>query len=173
MFQSGTIEQRFRSKVFVAEPDACWPWSGASLPRGYGKITDVAGRTLLAHRVAWELEHGEIPAGMLVLHHCDNPRCCNPAHLYVGTYADNSADALSRGRMPRGDGHYSRRFPSLVSRGEGHTFARLTDEDIPSVFVLRAAGWSIRRIARYFNIAANSIKVILNGTGWRHVWGAI
>jgi hypothetical protein len=86
-----------------AGPDACWPWTGALFrpgPRGYGMNYGRIKRnrrTLHAHRVAWELAHG--PTGELfVLHKCDNPPCCNPAHLFLGTAADNMADKVRKGR---------------------------------------------------------------------------
>ena len=79
-------------------PDACWPWQGARLPRGYGKMTGAG----YAHRIAWELENGPVPAGMYVCHHCDNPPCCNPAHLFTGDAAANNADMDAKGRSGRG-----------------------------------------------------------------------
>lgn len=79
-------------------PDACWPWLRARSRRvrGYGRFTqDGVGRD--AHREAWERTHGPVPAGLFVLHTCDVPHCCNPAHLYLGTQTDNMRDRKARG----------------------------------------------------------------------------
>jgi len=81
-------------------PD-CWVWPGAHDRNGYGTIK-ADRRTWATHRLAWTLTYGPIPAGLLVCHHCDNPPCCRPDHLFLGTAADNSADMVSknRGRRP-------------------------------------------------------------------------
>ena len=81
------------SRVLIGAPDECWPCGSSS---HYGK----AGGTT-AHRWTWMLLHGEIPDGLLVCHTCDNPPCCNPGHLFLGTAKDNVRDAMNKGRRPR------------------------------------------------------------------------
>lgn len=95
------IEQRFWTKVKGGEPDDCWLWTGATI-KGYGQISGWLNgkkRPLYAHRLAWEFAHGLIPDGLEVLHQCDVPLCVNVAHLFLGTQADNLADARSKGRL--------------------------------------------------------------------------
>jgi hypothetical protein len=75
----------------------CWPWTGTRSPKGYGFIW-LDGTNRRVHRVVYELAIGPIPDDMWVLHHCDNPPCCNPAHLWLGTNADNMRDMLAKGR---------------------------------------------------------------------------
>lgn len=95
------VEARFWSKVDMSGgTDVCWRWMGAMLKTGYGGVK-IGGVSQRAHRVAFELAGNEIPVGMMVLHSCDNPLCCNPAHLRVGSAADNTADARERGRIPK------------------------------------------------------------------------
>lgn len=80
-----------------AGPDACWPWTGSTFRSGYGQIGNRH-LPVLAHRAAHQLTHGAIPRGACVLHRCDNPLCCNPAHLFVGSARDNARDKAAKGR---------------------------------------------------------------------------
>lgn len=91
------IIARFWSKVAVRSFDECWPWTAHVMQGGYGRIK-INGRHESAHRLAYRLGRGPIPAGLLVRHKCDNAGCCNPFHLVVGTQQQNVADAIRRGR---------------------------------------------------------------------------
>ena len=78
----------------------CWTWTRATNKAGYGKIGSGEGAgTLATHRVSWELTNGPVPDGLFVLHRCDNPPCCNPAHLFLGTSRDNTLDMIAKGRQ--------------------------------------------------------------------------
>jgi hypothetical protein len=92
---------KFWNGVAVTGTDECWNWTAWLTPCGYGAISS-RGRTHRANRVSWELHNREpIPAGMFVLHSCDNRACVNPAHLRLGTARDNAQDAKSRKRWPQ------------------------------------------------------------------------
>lgn len=90
---------QFWMRVAIAEPKDCWPWTGTLKEKGYG-MAWYAGRSHHAHRLAWQLANRQaIPAGLQVCHACDNPPCCNPAHLWIGTNRDNTLDSVAKGRQ--------------------------------------------------------------------------
>jgi len=104
--------QRFARMVKRAGPDDCWEWQGAR-SHGYGRLK-FRGKLFLAHRVAYTLAHGPITdVRMLVMHSCDNPPCCNPAHLSLGSYLDNARDMDAKGRAKR-PGPKSRLTPDMI-----------------------------------------------------------
>jgi hypothetical protein len=171
------LSDRFWPKVARGQPDECWPWTACRHAFGYGKI-GVAGRVEFAHRVAWTLTNGPIPAGLYVLHHCDNPPCCNPAHLWLGTYADNNADKAAKGRSHRperrpvwvmyGDANPSRKYPGIQA-GERNGFAKLTAADALSIRARSEAGESNASIARAYGLPTATIWKVVHRESWRHV----
>jgi len=118
---------------------------------GYGN-TVIAGRNVRVHRVAWELANGPIPEGLHVLHKCDNRACLNPAHLFLGTNADNVADRTSKGRGV-----------NPVIRGEAHYAAKLPDETIAGMHARRALGWRYTDIAAWAGCSANHVGSVIRG----------
>lgn len=118
-----TTGERFWSKVNIQGPWDCWEWKRHRNEDGYGSFR-FRGGMRLAHRVAWILSVGEIPDDLGVLHHCDNPACCNPAHIFLGTQLDNMRDAKRKGRLARGDTHSSRTKPESVARGDRNGMRR-------------------------------------------------
>src|SRR5207237_6240778 len=95
-----SLRERFWSHVDATSD--CWVWTAARTPLGYGVAADEQRRARRAHRISWQLAHGPIPEGLRVLHHCDNPPCVRPSHLFLGTQFDNMADARQKGRTASG-----------------------------------------------------------------------
>jgi hypothetical protein len=97
--KTATVVERFRRYVDVGNANDCWQWTAGLSASGYGRVGDGNRQYVLAHRLAWELANEQsVPEGLHVLHACDNRRCCNPGHLWVGTNADNVADRHAKGR---------------------------------------------------------------------------
>lgn len=122
--------------------DGCWGWAASKSAYGYGWVRHGS-KTLLAHRAAYEVAHGPIPDGMVVRHSCDNPECTNPAHLLLGTHADNVADKVARGRQ---------------HRGEKHPFTKVKDADLQVARQLRAQGMSWASISRRFGVGRDAVR---------------
>lgn len=96
------ISERFWNGVSVGEPESCWMWNRHRDPRGYGRI-NIFHHVWLAHRISFLLNNGHLEESMHICHHCDNPPCCNPAHLFEGTDLDNQRDACLKGRHIKGE----------------------------------------------------------------------
>lgn len=126
---------------------------------GYGAM-NVDGIIVQAHRVSYRASNGEIPKGLLVRHKCDNPPCVNPAHLLLGTYADNVRDMVERGRA-----NYVRE----KTRGERNALAKLKDKDVPEIRHLRSLGLSKEKIALRYSVSRSTIHLLLKGRTWTHV----
>jgi hypothetical protein len=155
-----TLEARFWAKV--AKSDGCWEWTG-STSRGYGKIGIGHTKTISAHRASYEMHLGEIPAGLVVCHRCDNKRCVRPDHLFLGTQADNMADMRAKGR-----GSKPPRHTNFV-RGEASGRAKLTDDDVRTIRAGHADGATRRELSLRFGVGKSTIEAICVGRTWRHV----
>lgn len=132
--------------------EACWLWTGAAGPDGYGTIR-LHGKWWRSNRLAWTLAYGEIPPGQWVLHRCDNPRCCRPDHLFLGTAADNSIDMIRKSR-----GGWQRR-PHRPG-------AKLTEVQVAEIRALRETGESQTAIARKYGMDPSSVSRICTGEYW-------
>ena len=149
-------------------PDACWPWTTSKDKHGYGRVWEGK-RYTRAHRRAHELENGAIPDGIIVCHSCDNPRCCNPAHLWLGTHADNAADRDTKGRSARGEAHGARRHPDRMARGEAHGRTKLTAVDVAAIRAARSSGFTYVNIGRMFSISQTQARNIALKLKWKHL----
>lgn len=154
---AGTQEE-FWSNVNQDAADGCWTWQGRLIgsrrPGGqYGGYC-YGGRQWYTHRLAYYLSLGPIPDGLKVRHTCDNPPCCNPAHLLLGTQADNMRDKKERGR---------------AARGERSHAAKVTEQIVADIRRRRAAGEPRLQVAAEYGISYTAVFSIERGRSWGHV----
>lgn len=162
---------RFWSSVEVGAPNECWPWKLSRSSGGYGQF-QLGGRPVKAHRMAFYLFYGVNPEGKFVLHDCDNPPCCNGAHLFAGTAADNSADCAAKGRLNSPSGKRSGRYtrPDRTARGEDVGGAKLTADDVREMRRLYLTGdYSQQDLAERFGVGRENVGQIVRGDHWQHI----
>lgn len=148
-------ERRFWSKVDKRGDGECWEWVGGSSDKdGYGVFYRSEPRgNVRSHRYSWQLAHRD-PGDLLLLHTCDNRKCCNPGHLFLGTHQDNQADKVAKQRQARGE-------------QTGH--AKLNAEKVRAIRARLAAGVPRKVVADEFGIAQSGVAKIASGESWRHV----
>lgn len=137
--------------------DGCLEWLGARDPRDYGRI-GILGRTFFAHRIAFEYANGPIQSGLSICHHCDNPPCFEPEHLFAGRHADNMADMARKGRAGGGPQVWGERHPMRVL-----SFAQV--EDIRRRFVGGPHGNRVA-LAAEFGVTKEAIWKAATGRTW-------
>ena len=186
MSKSKSLEERFWEKVDKRGPDDCWEWKGGISGNGYGTFW-LERQSFRAHRVFYELFIGKIPNGLLVCHTCDNPKCVNPNHLFLGTYKDNMQDAVKKGKLlgARGDRNGSHTHPERVARGdrsgvrlhpekwpkgEDHHYSKLDNNKVKEIRQLYASGIiTQRKLAIKFGVKQSTIGAIVNNITWKHI----
>lgn len=148
-----TLRETF--EALILSKDDCWIFSRAH-SNGYGRFS-FKGIRYYAHRVSWILYKGDIPNGLNVLHECDNPICCNPDHLFLGTQSDNALDMVSKNRH-------------VVYKGESNTNHVLTEADVVVIREKFSSGYySHRELAEKFDVTKSTITKIINRETWSHV----
>lgn len=153
MYAEGFVE-RFTAK-YVKDESGCWVWTASTAGKGYGQIkVPSQRRQVYAHRVAYELSKGPIPIGRLVCHTCDNPKCVNPDHLFLGSAKDNLQD------MKRKDRHL---------RGDRNAKAVLTESQVREIRGLSDTGYRQHELAKRFGVSQMTISRIVRGERWTHV----
>lgn len=147
--------------------DECWEWQGHCVPNGYGSLR-VNGKDTGTHRFAYTISVGPIPDGLFVLHTCDNPPCCNPAHLWLGTNQDNMDDMARKDRRKNGDGgkSYFHDHPE-TRRGERNSRAKLTDDDVRRIRELYTQGMTQVELGQMFGVNQTNIGRAIRR--WKHV----
>jgi hypothetical protein len=154
---SEDVRIRFWNKVDTSGAGECWPWLGAKKPGGYGNVR-IDGTYLVAHRVAFEIATNiKIPQGLVAMHLCDNPSCCNPAHLVLGTQKANVGDMLLK----------CREYRAGIARGVRNGNAKLTEAEASEIRGLCKEGLSQSHVGKQFGVSQTTISNIINNKTWR------
>lgn len=159
-YEKEPIAKRFERKVQRGARGACHEWLATKNRAGYGVFgiwKDGSSTTVLAHRFAFELAGGEIPAGLQVRHKCDNPGCCNPAHLEVGTHQDNMRDMVERNRVGYG----------TVTGERGYN--QLTAAKVKAIRRAHASGATQASLADKYGVSGPTIHHVVHRKRWKHV----
>jgi hypothetical protein len=146
-----TVPRDFWSRIDVGRPDECWPWRGSVDRYGYGRVKFLY-KTMSASRAAYIIATGTNIGDMLVCHHCDNPKCCNPSHLYAGTKSDNERDKYRRGRA--------------TQAGANNSASKLTKEAVENIRRLFKQGMSNVAIGQMLGVHHSTISKIRTGQSW-------
>ena len=147
------LKKSLEAKIQITP--SCW-WFLAGPSNRYGQIK-FAGKQMLAHRVSFEVYNGDIPAGLVVRHRCDNPRCVNPDHLILGTYAENSQDMIDRGRAYHGG-------PGTPAKGIANGNAKLSFKAVQKLRELWATGeFKREELGYFFQINQSHVWRLVNG----------
>lgn len=152
-------EDRFWEKVDKHCQSGCWEWRGSILAKsGYGQFRGggKGSKMWKAHRYSWFLHHGAAPDDLMVCHHCDNRKCVNPVHLFLGTQMENIADAIRKGRN---------------ARGETIGTSVLGREDVLIIRALCGVGASRADVARMIGVGWTTVEHITSGATWKSLDG--
>lgn len=156
---SKNVGERLWKRIDVKEADLCWPWKGHVNEWGYGSIS-YKGKTWGTHRLAYMLKNGPVPDGLFVCHTCDNPRCCNPSHLWLGTAKDNFHDAVKK----------SRNTLKICKPGEGNGHHKLTTDQV--IEIRRSyphSGKTMKQIGIEYGVSRDAIFDVIRRRKWKHV----
>jgi predicted XRE-type DNA-binding protein len=152
--------ERFWNKVEVKGEDDCWNWVRRLSEDGYGQYT-FHGSSQIASRVSYFIHHGPFEKKLFVCHSCDNRKCVNPNHLWLGTHQDNMDDMVNKKR-------------SISHKGENNLTAKLKKEDIVKIRELFAQNsFTQRELAVIYNVSASNISIIVQGMTWKDEGGPI
>ncbi len=178
------LEARFWARIDkTSHPGGCWVWTGIRNVGGYGvlsyRLPNGKCHNHGAHRFSYELHNGPIPDGLFVCHHCDNPACVNPAHLFLGDHRANGLDCIRKNRhgavthpecQPRGDKNGSRLHPEKLRRGELASKAKLTSDQVREIRRrLKSSEATYRELSIEFHVTAQAIRAIELKKSWRHI----
>jgi len=148
------LKTKLMSNIRISET-CCWEWQRARTQDGYGIVSKRKNENVYAHRLAYEIFVGDIPAGYHILHSCDNPCCCNPKHLRVGTNYDNVQDRQNKNRQAKGITHGRHKF---------------TENEVVEIRQLYSTGnFTQQELSVIFNASRSHICNILNNKYWKHL----
>lgn len=146
-------KHRFFKKI-KKRSNGCWEWQAATDRSGYGQF-NLHGKVLPAHKVSYQWTNGKVKKGLVLMHTCDNRKCCNPDHLIPGTQAENMADMVAKGRSTRGRKHHA---------------AKMTPTKVKNLRKGYESGdHTITSLSNKYNISSSAVSAIVNNLTWTHV----
>lgn len=148
------IQVRFWKHVSRGPTAECWEWRGYRNAKGYGVMAGDNEKNIKAHRASWIIAHGDIQNGLCVLHKCDNPACVNPAHLFLGTLADNDRDCRRKGRN---------------TRGEINPKAKLNPKIVHEIRSDENSHTTTAALAQRYGISASVVSRVRRKLAWKHI----
>lgn len=151
---SEDLVRRFLARPVLVDEVGCWIWTGSRTKGGYGKIRS-GNRSIYAHRLSIFVHRGVDPDGFSVCHHCDNPSCINPDHLFASTTRGNSEDAHWKGRLGRNQ-----------LRGDENGNSKLRAADIP---IIRSSSATLGELGKRYGVHATAIGMAKRRKTWRHI----
>lgn len=150
------MKERFWKHVNIKSDNECWEWKGNINRSGYGQFT-IRHKNYRSHRIAYDLTYDTIPDGKQVLHHCDNRKCCNPNHLFLGTNQDNMMDAKIKGKF-------------LGRDGKNNSNSKFMDFEIMEIRNLYMSGlYSYRNLSNIYKTSHSNICNIINKKSWKNI----
>lgn len=153
-FETVTSKERVRLYHRLNETKTgCLEWTGSLLQSGYGQVK-FRGRVTRAHRIFYFMQNPKADQSLMVLHRCDNPKCCNAEHLFLGTKADNNQDKINKGRQPRG---------SKIAN------SKLNESQVCAIRDLHSKGFQQNELAAMFNVCGATIHSIVVRRTWKHI----
>lgn len=162
------LSEKLSSKLAIGQINGCWLWTGAGSDDRYGVITHQR-QHYSTHRVAYELWKGPIPFGLFVCHSCDNPACCNPDHLFLGTPKENTDDMVSKGRRVTPASAFTKEtIRQQIATGR-KTGQKLLPDDVLTIRQRVSRGENRKLICAEFGISNSTISAIVTGQNWRSV----
>lgn len=153
-FMRGTIKERLLDKV-KKQPNGCWEWQAQTTKGNYGRMR-VGNKMVLAHRASYVIYKGEFESNLCVCHYCDNPKCVNPDHLFLGTHKDNVRDCIKKGR-------------TNWAKGERTGNTNLTDTQVLAIKAKVDLGFSRAPVAREFSVSKSTVDRIAQRVCWKHI----
>jgi len=157
--------KRFWSYVDIRTSDECWEWQRGLFGSGYGQFR-IGKYKVRTHRIAFFLRRGYLPFDKIICHTCDNPKCCNPKHLFDGTHKDNAVDRERKGRGGDG-GSFIKKLTGQV-RGVNNPAHKLTTIQADEIRYLRdTRGFTYRRLAKLYKVSQSQIGNIINKRNWK------